>query len=178
MRAVWRGLALVCAVACVVGSGWLGWTTFGERMAAMAAIGPADGVLTVSRCFDLSDAEGYSLGTGCEGTFRPSGGVGRRDGLKLRGADEKYRAGTRVEVRLADGIAFERSAVSFVQDGATLTLMGVVIGVPVAWLVASARRGRPVSGDGYVFALIAGTFCTLVLGLVVGLLTGLVAAVL
>jgi hypothetical protein len=25
----------------------------------MAGIGPVDGVLTVSRCFDLSDAEGY-----------------------------------------------------------------------------------------------------------------------
>lgn len=153
--------ALVCVGACV----WAVWLLFGARLTAVTGAGPPDGTVTVAECFDSYDHEGSLLGVDCEGTFAPREAPTLHEDVVLRGADSSYPAGTRIEVRLAGGMAFEPSAVEFVKYATYATLL-VVPGVAGGlWLSTLARRGTAPAPDRFVLLLFAGAVGVLVVGL-------------
>ncbi|MFE3324176.1 hypothetical protein [Streptomyces sp. NPDC059176] len=160
-RAAATAGALVCVGACV----WAVWLLFGTRLTAVTGAGPPDGTVTVTECFDSYDHEGSLLGVDCEGAYTAAGSPAHPEDVVLRGAESSYPAGTRVEVRLAGGMAFEPSAVEFVKYATYATILvfpGVVGGL---WLSALARRGSAPAPDRYVLLLFAGAVGVLVVGL-------------
>ncbi|MEU2153719.1 hypothetical protein ABZ532_01605 [Streptomyces sp. NPDC019396] len=158
---------------------WGVWLVFGARLTAVTGSGPADGVLTVSECHGNHDIGASLLGVDCEGAFAATGsrGPASRDNVVLVGADEDYPAGSRVEVRLTDGAAFEPSPVEFVTYATWAALLLTPGAVACLWMSVVAWRGTaPGTPGGYALLVFVGGIGVLLLGLVVQLLTSIVVA--
>ncbi|MEU9159209.1 hypothetical protein AB0D29_02830 [Streptomyces sp. NPDC048424] len=173
VRRLGRGAAGAGVVVTLAVAGWLVWLLPGPQMAAVLGFGPVDGVVSIHKCYEATDAEGYATGTDCTGWYTPrqSGEPGRE--IVLDTADEKYRFGTDVEVRTARGKAYELSG-SAVFDFSTATGLLLVPFLTLAsWLFSCARHGRVEDGEGYFFAGMVGLFAAMVLGAVAGMLVGI-----
>ncbi|MFD5427871.1 hypothetical protein [Streptomyces sp. NPDC127084] len=178
MRNARAAAAITGAVLCLGMSIWGVWLVFGARLTAVTGSGPADGVLTVSECHGNHDIGASLLGLDCEGVFAATGshGPASQDDVVLVGADEDYPAGTRVEVRLTGGAAFEPSPVEFVTYATWAALLLTPGAVACLRLSALAWRGTPPAPGGYALLVFVGGIGVLLLGLVVQLLTSIAVA--
>ncbi|MFC9821068.1 hypothetical protein ACFWG6_14250 [Streptomyces erythrochromogenes] len=177
VRGLGRGLAGVGVVVALGVAGWLMWVLPGPQMGAVLGFGPVDGVVSVHRCYEAADAEGYTTGTDCTGWYTP-----RRPGeaareIVLDTAADEYRRGTEVEVRTARGRAYELSGTAVFNFGTAAGLLLVPFLALAAWLFACARSGTVESGDGYFLVSLVGLFAAVVLGAVAGILVGIGTAV-
>ncbi|MBZ9597412.1 hypothetical protein NRK68_19620 [Streptomyces yangpuensis] len=177
VRGLGRGVAGVGVVVTLVAAGWLMWVLPGPQMGAVLGFGPVDGVFRVHRCYEATDAEGYTTGTDCTGWYTPrrSGEAARE--IVLATAAEEYRRGARVEVRTARGRAYELSGSAVFNFGAAAGLLLVPFLTLAAWLFACARTGTVANGDGYFLASLAGLLAAIVLAAGAGLLVGIGTAV-
>ncbi|MFE9931515.1 hypothetical protein [Streptomyces sp. NPDC005533] len=168
-----RGAAGVGVVGTLAVAGWLVWLLPGPQMAAVLGFGPVDGVVSIHRCEEATDAEGYTTGTDCTGWYTPRdpGEQGRE--IVLDTADEKYRFGTDVEVRTARGKAYELSGSAVFDFGTATGLLLVPFLTLASWLFSCARRGRVEDGEVYFLAGMVGLFGAMVLGAVAGMLVGI-----
>ncbi|MFE6050430.1 hypothetical protein ACFQ6N_06735 [Kitasatospora sp. NPDC056446] len=165
----------VLAAALLGGAVWLAWVVTAQRMGAAMGLGPADGVVVVERCYEVSDGEGNSDGTDCQGRFTPAGAGGdQARPIVVRGATGKHRAGTRLPVRLAQGVAHEPSSSPAVKYGVVAGMILVAGAVPAGWLLTAAWRGRALEGTVLFGAVFAGLTAVAVLGIAVGLFAGIV----
>ncbi|MFJ1567793.1 hypothetical protein ACIOG8_26850 [Streptomyces erythrochromogenes] len=177
MRAAVRGLGRGVAgvgVAVTLGvAGWLMWVLPGPQMGAVLGFGPVDGVVSVSRCYEATDAEGYATGTDCTGWYTPRrAGEAARE-IVLDTAADEYRRGAEVEVRTARGLAYELSGTAVFNFGTAAGLLLVPFLTLAAWLFACARSGTVENGEGYFFVSLVGLFAAVALGAVAGTLVGI-----
>ncbi|MFF9983825.1 hypothetical protein [Streptomyces erythrochromogenes] len=140
VRGLGRGVAGVGVVVTLGVAGWLMWVLPGPQMGAVLGFGPVDGVVSVHRCYEAADAEGYTTGTDCTGWYTP-----RRPGeaareIVLDTAADEYRRGTEVEVRTARGRAYELSGTAVFNFGTAAGLLLVPFLALAAWLFACAQR--------------------------------------
>ncbi|MER6315753.1 hypothetical protein ABT237_18530 [Streptomyces sp. NPDC001581] len=178
VRKLGQGAAGVGVVVTLAVAGWLVWLLPGPQMAAVLGFGPVDGVVSVHKCYEATDAEGYATGTDCTGWYTPrrSGEEGRE--IVLDTADEKYRFGTDVEVRTARGKAYELSGSAVFDFGTATGLLLVPFLTLAAWLLSCARHGRVEDGEVYFLAGMVGLFAAMVLGAVAGMLVGIATFIL
>lgn len=174
-RVAVRAVAGMLAVAFLTGAVWLAWWLSAERMGAAMGLGPPDGVVLVDRCYEVSDSEGNSDGTNCQGRFTPAGAsAGDARPIVVNGTTGKHRAGTRLPVRLVRGVAYEPSSAPAVKYGTGAGAVLVLGAVPAGWLLVGVRRGEAPEVMTLVVGLFIGFAAVAVLGIVVGLLAGLV----
>ncbi|WP_158715051.1 hypothetical protein [Kitasatospora phosalacinea] len=169
----WR-VAGAFAVLWLAGVVVVTWLLFGERLVAMSGLVGPTGSYVTSGCYE----EVESTDVSCEGRYTPSLPVGAPSRpMTLRGAAERHRVGTRLEVREVGGRAFEPSPVTAGEYVAFAGWTASSLGLPALWLLACARKGRTRSGDGYVFAWLAVLFGAGVLGVVLVPVFWLLAAI-
>ncbi|MCX5380570.1 hypothetical protein [Streptomyces sp. NBC_00091] len=177
-RTAARGAAALGSAATLVLAAWLVWLLPGPQLAAVLGLGPVDGVVTVSECYEATDAEGYAAGTQCKGRYTPRGHGGPQEEILLETAAAKHRPGSEVEVRTARGRAYERSGFAVGNLVVATGLLLVPFLALAAWMSACARRGRAVDGGGFVLAALAAMVAVVVLGVAAGVLVGILTAVL
>ncbi|MFC8225937.1 hypothetical protein [Streptomyces sp. NPDC057287] len=166
-----RGAAVAGAALSLAVSGWLVWSVPVPHLAAVVGVGPVDGTMKVTECYEATDADGDPDGYACEGVYTPRSAAGPQGGrqpqweMTLHHADEKYEDGTLVEVRTAGGKAHEYSGSALtVWTSITWFLTAPFLGVSI-WLLISARHADWARGNGYVvFFLFTMPFSPLVLG--------------
>ncbi|MGW2270002.1 hypothetical protein [Streptomyces yangpuensis] len=173
VRGLGRGVAGVGVVLTLAVAGWLMWVLPGPQLGAVLGFGPVDGVVRVYRCYEATDAEGYTTGTDCTGWYTPRRSGEEAREIVLATAADEYRRGARVEVRTARGRAYELSGSAVFNFGAATGLLLVPFLALAAWLFACARGGTVADGDGYFMASLAGLFAAIVLAAVAGLLVGI-----
>lgn len=171
-----RGLALLGSVALLVLAGWLVWLLPGPQLVAVLGLGPVDGTLAVSECYDAPDAEGYPGGTECKGVFTPRRTAAPRGELLLDGAAAKHEPGSAVRVRIVRGRAYEPSGPATGRIGAVTGFLLVPFLALASWLLGWARRGRAGNGAAHLLAALAGLAAVLVLSVAAALLVALVNA--
>ncbi|MFF4367001.1 hypothetical protein [Streptomyces sp. NPDC001594] len=171
-----RGLALLGSVALLGLAGWLVWLLPGPQLVAALGLGPADGTLTVSECYEAPDAEGYPGGTECKGVFTPGRAAGPRGELLLDGAAARHEPGSALRVRIVRGRAYERSGPAVGHAGAVTGFLLVPFLALASWLLGWARRGRAGHGAAHLLAALAGLVAVLVLSVAAALLVALVTA--
>ncbi|MFF2197341.1 hypothetical protein [Streptomyces sp. NPDC058157] len=180
MAADWRnavrGLALLGSVTLLVLAGWLVRLLPGPQLVAVLGLGPADGTLTVSECYEAPDAEGYPGGTECKGVFTPGRAAGPRGELLLDGAAARHEPGSAVRVRIVRGKAYERSGPAVGHVGAVTGFLLVPFLALASWLLGWARRGRAGNGAAHLLAALAALVAVLVLSVAAALLVALVTA--
>ncbi|MFJ3220252.1 hypothetical protein ACIPLC_30570 [Kitasatospora sp. NPDC086801] len=170
-----RMAAGMLAVALLTGAGSLAWWLSAERMGAAMGLGPPDGMVLVERCYEVSDSEGASDGTDCQGRFTPAGASADESrAVVVSGTTGRHRAGTRLPVRLVRGVAYERSSAPAMKYGIGAGMILVLGAVPAGWLLVGVRRGAVPEGMTLVVGLLIGLAAVAALGIVVGLLAGLV----
>ncbi|MEW2175999.1 hypothetical protein AB0890_06610 [Streptomyces sp. NPDC005406] len=170
-------MGLTGAVVSLAVAGWLIWLLPGPHLAAVLGVGPVDGVMTISSCYDATDFEGNQDGTDCSGTYTPRGAGEPRRRITLDKAGTSHKPGSTVEVRLARGRAHELSGYAL---GTWVTVTGLILGPFLALSLsfrASARDGTWGHDGDYVLVFIAAELASLVLGFVVGILASIVLAV-
>ncbi|KOU19582.1 hypothetical protein ADK51_26880 [Streptomyces sp. WM6368] len=172
-----RGVAGVGGVVVLAVGGWLAWVLPGAQLAAVVGFGPVDGVVTIHRCYEGADEQGYATGTECTGRYTPRRSDGPARDIVLEAAAETYRPGSRVEVRTAKGRAYELSGTAVFQWAALVGLLLVPFLTVAAWLFACARRGKVANGDGYFFAVLAGLVLAIGAAAVAGILVAIGMAV-
>lgn len=177
VRGLGRGVAGAGVVVTLGVAGWLMWVLPGPQMGAVLGFGPVDGVVSVSRCYEAADAEGYTTGTDCTGWYTP-----RRPGeaareIVLDTAADEYRRGTEVEVRTARGRAYELSGSAVFNFGTAGGLLLVPFLTLAAWLFACARSGAVENGEGYFLLALVGLFAAIVLAAAAGILVEIGTAV-
>ncbi|WP_143568831.1 MULTISPECIES: hypothetical protein [Streptomyces] len=158
-------------------AGWLMWVLPGPQLGAVLGLGPVDGVVSVHRCYEATDAEGYATGTDCTGWYTPRRAGEEAREIVLDTAADEYRRGTQVEVRTARGRAYELSGTAVFNFGSAAGLLLVPFLTLAAWLFACARSGAVESGDGYFLVSLAGLLAAIVLAAVAGILVGIATAV-
>ncbi|MGW7441687.1 hypothetical protein [Streptomyces sp. NPDC054849] len=173
VRKAGRGAAGLGVVATLVVAGWLTWLLPGPQIAAVLGFGPVDGVLSISRCYDATDAEGYATGTDCTGWYTPRRSEDPAREIVLDTASEEYRPGTEVEVRTTRGKAYELSGSAVFNFGTATGVLLVPFLALAAWLFACARHGRALDGEPYFLSALAGLLAAVVLSAVAGLLVGI-----
>ncbi|WP_327682736.1 hypothetical protein [Kitasatospora sp. NBC_00458] len=158
-----RVAASLGGLVCLGATLFVVWLLPGQRMAATLGIGAVDGRVVVDECFRTSDFEGGGDGVECDGRFVPAGGseVGRR--VRLREAGGLHPAGSRVEVRLAGGDAFEESIGASVEFAGLAGILLALGGAGVGWCFDTARRGEAGS-DGWMIVFCFGPIAAAVLG--------------
>jgi len=162
------GMGVSLAVA-----GWLIWALPGPHLAAVLEIGPVDGTMTISSCYEATDAEGYDDGTDCTGMYTPRADGGTRRRITLDKAARSHRPGSTVDVRLAQGRAHELSGYAV---GTWVTVSGLLLGPFLALSLsfrASARHGEWSHNGDYGLVFIAAELIALVMGLVAGITVSL-----
>ncbi|WP_329380969.1 hypothetical protein OG625_16245 [Streptomyces sp. NBC_01351] len=157
--------------------GWVVWLLPGPQLAAVVGVGPVDGVVRIDECHGASDAEGHSDGTGCTGWYTPRREDRPDREIVLDMAAERYEKGAEVEVRTANGKAYELSGYAVQELGTGAGLVLVPFLTLSAWLLASASRGRFGDGEGFFFAGLGGLILVIALGFVGGLVVGIGTAV-
>ncbi|MGW0781228.1 hypothetical protein [Streptomyces sp. NPDC002913] len=136
----------------------------------MAGVGPVDGTMRITNCYEAVTVDGYANGFVCRGVYTPRGGNQPQRDMTLSKAGKKHRNGSRVEVRTVSGKAYELSG-----DGLSLWIFTTwALFVPflslTIWLLVSARRARWAGGHGsiaFVFTLPLVALLLDVMGLVV-----------
>lgn len=151
-----RGAAVTGSVLSLAVAGWLSWLLPLPRLAAVVGVGPVDGTLRVTRCYETSMADDSFQGFGCTGVYAPrTGGKPQRD-MVLHEARREYRAGSVVEVRTVAGEAYELSGVAFVRwTLSTWGLFAPFLSLTI-WLLVCARESGWAVGHGsiaFVFTL-------------------------
>ncbi|MFH7595636.1 hypothetical protein WDV06_11115 [Streptomyces racemochromogenes] len=173
-----RALALLGSAAVLALAGWLVWLLPGPQLVAVLGLRPVDGTLTVSECYEASDAEGYPGATECEGVYAPRrSGEPRREVL-LEGAAARYGPGSAVPVRIARGKAYELSGSAVGHVGAVTGFLLVPFLALASWLLVWARRGKAGKGETHLIAALAALAAVCVLSVAAGLLVALAHAVL
>ncbi|MFF4926120.1 hypothetical protein ACWDD9_21020 [Kitasatospora sp. NPDC001119] len=176
MRTATRIAAAVLAVALLAGAAALTWTLAAERMSAALGLGPPDGVVVVEDCYEVSDSEGYNDGTNCKGRFTPAGGgADQARPIVVQDTSGKHRAGTRLPVRLAKGVAHEPSASPVIKYGIAAAMILVLGTVSAGWLLTTAWRGHAPEGSILLTSAGVGLMAVMLLGIAAGLLAGIVA---
>ncbi|WP_328907307.1 hypothetical protein OG230_32385 [Streptomyces sp. NBC_00234] len=164
----WRA-AGAGGVLCLGLAVWLICLFPGPRLLAVLGVGPVDGDMRITNCYEATDAQGYADGIACEGRYTPRSADEPRRRITLSGAAEKHRPGTLVEVRTSGGLAFELSGHAL---STWVTVTGLILApfLPLSLgLFASARHARwSVDGD-YLLWLIFLVIGALLLGFVVGI---------
>lgn len=163
-------------VVSLVVAGWLIWALPGPHLAAGLGIGPVDGTMTISSCYEATDYEGYDDGTDCTGVYSPRAGGEPRRRITLDKAATSHRAGSTLEVRLVRGRAYEPSGYA---AGTWFTVSGLMLGPFLAlslFFRASARHGEWSHNGDYVLVFIAAELASLVVGFVFGLTVSLALA--
>lgn len=152
-RWVFSAVVLLVGPAVLAGTFWLVWCLTGARIVAAAGIGPVDGVVAVSRCYDTTDFEGNDTGIDCQGWYTPAGAARPERTITLSDAKTSYPAGHEVDVRLAAGRAFEDSPFTLFKYGTFAVILLAMGGALASWLLYSAWRGEA-GADGFmVFCL-------------------------
>ncbi|MET7367838.1 hypothetical protein ABZS61_18670 [Streptomyces sp. NPDC005566] len=169
-------MGLTGAVVSLAIAGWLIWLLPGPHLAAVLGIGPVDGVMTISRCYEATDAQGYHDGTDCQGMYTPRAAGEPRREITLDKPAEMHRPGSSVEVRMVRGRGHEPSGDAL---GTWVTVTGLILGPFLALSLsfrASAREGTWSHSGDYVLVLIVAELASLVLGFLVGFLAWIVIA--
>ncbi|MFD8687434.1 hypothetical protein [Streptomyces sp. NPDC059651] len=164
------------AVVSLAVAGWLIWLIPAPHLAAVLGIGPVDGVMTITSCYDATDAQGDQVGTDCRGTYAPRAAGEPRREVTLDKAAESHEPGSTVEVRMARGRAHELSGYAL---GTWVTVTGLILGPFLALSLsfrACARDATWSHGGDYVLVFIVAEFAALVLGFLVGVLVSIVLA--
>ncbi|MGW2477038.1 hypothetical protein [Streptomyces sp. NPDC001665] len=157
-------------------AGWLIWVLPGPHLAAGLGIGPVDGTMTISSCYEATDYEGYDDGTDCTGMYTPRTEGEPRRRITLDKAATSRRSGSTVEVRLVRGRAHEPSGYA---AGTWVTVSGLILGPFLAlslFFRASARDGGWSHNGDYVLIFIGAELVSLVVGFVVGATVALALA--
>ncbi|MGW6868275.1 hypothetical protein [Streptomyces sp. NPDC054901] len=160
----WRGVGGL-AVVWLVGSTAVVWLLFGARLGALTGVAGPTGTFVVTGCYGGLE----QTDTRCGGTYTPSsvpsssGGSAERS-TQLHSPADEYLPGTRRNVRLVGGAAFEPSPLSAAEHVTFAIWTAVTLGLPGHWLLTSARRGRLRGGDGYVFVWLASLVGAIALG--------------
>ncbi|MFD9523741.1 hypothetical protein [Streptomyces sp. NPDC059979] len=173
VRKAGRGAAGAACLVTLAVAGWLTWLLPGPQIAAVLGFGPVDGVVSISRCYDATDAEGYATGTDCTGWYTSRRSQEPAREIVLDTAAEEYRPGTEVEVRTTRGKAYELSGSAVFNFGTATGVLLVPFLALAAWLFACARHGRVEDGEAYFLLAMAGLVAALVLSAVAGLLVGI-----
>ncbi|MGW1517207.1 hypothetical protein [Streptomyces sp. NPDC002287] len=173
-----RGVALLGCAAVLVLAGWLVRLLPGPQLVAAVGLRPVDGTLTVSACYEASDAEGYPGGTECKGVYTPRrSGEPRREVL-LDDAAARHEPGSAVPVRIARGKAYELSGSAVGHACAVTGFLLVPFLALASWLLACARRGVPARAEAHLLAALAGLATVFLLSVAAGLLVALGTTVL
>lgn len=164
-----RRVAGAGAVVCLGLAVWLICLLPGPRLLAVLGVGPVDGDMRITRCYEATDEQGYADGIACEGRYTPRSADEPERRITLNGAAEKHRPGTLVEVRTNGGLAFELSGHAL---STWVTVTGLILAPFLTLflgLFASARHARwSLDGD-YLLVLILMVVAALLLGFVVGI---------
>ncbi|MFE2018399.1 hypothetical protein ACFW9O_10210 [Streptomyces sp. NPDC059499] len=164
-----RRVGLTGAVVSLAVAGWLIWLLPGPHLAAVLGIGPVDGTMSISHCYEATDWQGYQDGIACTGMYTPRAAGEHRREITLVKAAEKHRPGSTMEVHTARGRAHELSGDAL---SAGVTSTGLILGPFLALSLsfrASARKGTWSHDGDYVLVFIAAEVAALVLGFVVGI---------
>ncbi|MEV7404183.1 hypothetical protein AB0N93_27810 [Streptomyces sp. NPDC091267] len=165
-----RRAGLTGAVASLAIAGWLIWLFPASDLAAVLELGPVDGVMTISSCYEATDAEGYRAGTNCTGTYTPRAAGEPRRQVTLDKAAKSHEPGSAVDVRMAGGRAHELSGYAL---GTWVTVTGLLLGPFLALSLsfrACARDATCRHNSDYVLVFIAAEIAAVVLGVLVGIL--------
>ncbi|WP_326841548.1 hypothetical protein OHB33_05245 [Streptomyces sp. NBC_01558] len=171
----WRvlgGLAVLWLVGCLA----VLWLLFGARLAALTGIAGPTGTFVVASCFEgLEDT-----GTQCRGKYTPSSKSSSADAtaartMLLRSASGDHRSGARRDVRLVGAAVFEPSPLAAAEYVTFAGWTAVTLGLPGHWLLTSARRGRLLNGENYVFFWLASLLGAIALGILTLPVTWLLA---
>ncbi|MFD0381001.1 MULTISPECIES: hypothetical protein [Streptomyces] len=171
-----RGLALLGSVVLLALAGWLVRLLPGPQLVAVLGLGPVDGTLVVSECYEAPDAEGYPGGTECKGVYTPRAAAGPPRELLLDGAAAKHEPGSAVSVRIVRGKAYEPSGPAVGHVAAVTGFLLVPFLTLASWLLGWARRGRAGHGAAHLLAALAALAAVLVLSVAAALLVALVTA--
>ncbi|MGW4234712.1 hypothetical protein ACWEF9_36510 [Streptomyces sp. NPDC004980] len=164
------------AVASLAVAGWLIWLLPGPHLAAVLGLGPVDGVMTISHCYEATDWQGYQDGTACTGMYTPRAAREPRREITLGKAAKTHAPGSTVDVRIARGRAHELSGDAL---GTLVTITGLMFGPFLALSLSfrsSARHGTWSHNGDYVLVFIAAEMAALVLGLLVGITVAIAIA--
>ncbi|MEU8678700.1 hypothetical protein [Streptomyces sp. NPDC048560] len=171
-----RRVGLTGAVVSLAVAGWLIWLLPAPHLAAVLGIGPVDGALSITRCYEATDLQGYPDGTDCTGMYTPRAAGERRREITLDKAARMHRPGSTVEVRMVRGRAHELSGHAL---STWVTATGLMLGPFLALSLsfrASARDGTWSHDGDYVLVLIAAEMAALVLGILVRVLAWIALA--
>ncbi|MFD4690665.1 hypothetical protein [Streptomyces sp. NPDC058463] len=171
-----RRVGLTGAVVSLAVAGWLIWLLPGPHLAAVLGIGPVDGVMRISRCYESTDAQGYQDGTDCTGMYTPRAAGEPRREVTLDKAAETHEPGSTVEVRMVRGRAHEPSGYAL---GTWVTVTGLILGPFLALSLsfrACARDATWSHNGDYVLVFIAAEIAALILGVLVGILAWIAIA--
>ncbi|RPK70936.1 hypothetical protein EES45_35185 [Streptomyces sp. ADI97-07] len=168
VRQLVRVAAGVGAAAGLAAAGWLVCLFPGPHLLAVLGVGPVDGVMKITECYEVTGGDGEQRGFDCTGVFTPRSAVQPRREITLDSAAGKHRAGSIVEVRTAGGDAHELSA-----DGLRLwvTFTAGMVGVsvtPAFWLLAGARHDKWDHSGHYLSVFVVVAPGVYLFGLVVG----------
>ncbi|WP_238442045.1 hypothetical protein [Streptomyces pratensis] len=163
-----RRVGLTGAVVSLAVAGWLIWLLPAPHLAAVLGLGPVDGVVRISSCYEVTDWQGYQDGTNCTGTYTPrSGGEPERQ-ITLDKAARSHEPGNTVEVRMVRGRAHELSGYAL---GTWVAVTGMILGPFLALSLsfrACARDATWSHNGDYFLVFIATEIAALVLAVVVG----------
>ncbi|WP_326664992.1 hypothetical protein [Streptomyces sp. NBC_00385] len=171
-----RRVGLTGAVVSLAAAGWLIWLFPAAHLAAVLGFGPVDGVLTISSCYEATDAQGNQGGTNCRGTYRPRAAGEPRRQVTLDKAAGPHEPGSTVEVRMARGRAHELSGYAL---GTWVTVTGAILAPFLALSLsfrACARDARWSHHGDYVLVFIVAEIAAVVLGVLVGVLVSIALA--
>ncbi len=154
----------------------------GPHPAAVVGVGPVDGVMRITECYDASTADGSPAGYACEGLYTPRSDPQRemkpQGDMTLHRADRKRGPGSIVEVRTAGGEAHELSGGAVALWMTIAWLLFAPLLTLSIWLFACARHASWNTGNGYIyFLLFTMPFSPLAFGLA-GRATDLIRALL
>ncbi|MEU1125101.1 hypothetical protein ABZ371_16425 [Streptomyces sp. NPDC005899] len=174
---LWR-VAGAFAVLWLAGGLAVVWLLFGARLGALTGIMGPTGTFVVSGCY-----EGFEgTDTHCRGTYTPSSapssaGATAARPMLLRSASGDFRPATRLDVRRVGDAVFEPSPLAAAENVTFATATAASLLLPAHWLLVCARRGRLLSGDGYVFVWLASLLGGVALGVLALPVVWLLAAV-
>ncbi|MER5379583.1 hypothetical protein ABT040_04780 [Streptomyces sp. NPDC002688] len=161
----WRavgGFAVLWLVGCLA----VVWLLFGARLAALTGIAGPSGTFVVAGCFEGPE----DTDTHCRGTYTPSSASSSADAtaarpMLLRSASGDLRPGTRRDVRRVGDAVFEPSPLGAAEYVTFAGWTAVTLVLPGHWLLTSARRGRLLNGENYVFVWLASLLGAIALGI-------------
>ncbi|MFF3617064.1 hypothetical protein [Streptomyces sp. NPDC002580] len=142
------------------------WLLFGARLAALTGVAGPTGTFVVTDCFEgLEETE-----THCRGKYTPSFASSSAEAtvarpMLLRSASGDFKPGTRRDVRVVGDVVFEPSPSSAAEYVTFAGWTAVTLGLPGHWLLTSARRGRLLGGERYVFVWLVSLFGAIALGI-------------